>query len=116
ETARRKNPGRNCEELRTQFPPAVGLGVSSWLFPPRSFLLAVSSSEQPVSMEQLISDVRSSLRSLLKHPAYTLAIAVALALGIAGVTIVFTFLDAVVLRPLPYPDAERLVRLNSPVP
>jgi hypothetical protein len=52
-----------------------------------------------------------ALRSLHRHPGYSAAAVLSLALGIGTNTAVFSLLDALVLRPLPYPEAERLVHL-----
>ena len=62
-------------------------------------------------MQSLFKDVRYGLRSLLKHPAFTAISIVTLALGIGANTAIFTVVNAVVLRPLPYPDSERLAML-----
>lgn len=61
-------------------------------------------------------ETRHAMRTLLRTPAFSLMSLATLALGIGATTAIFTVLDAVVLRPLPYPDAERLVELSSPVP
>lgn len=60
-------------------------------------------------MDTLLQDVRFGLRQLRRTPAFTAAAVVALALGIGATTAVFTLLDRVVLRPLPYPNADRLL-------
>lgn len=61
----------------------------------------------------MISDLKYALRSLGKTPAFT-AIAIAtLALGIGASTAIFSVLDAVLLRPLPYPQQERIVALRE---
>src|SRR3954463_4689886 len=60
-------------------------------------------------MDTLIQDLRFGLRQLRRTPTFTIAAVVALALGVGATTSVFTLLDRVVLRPLPYPDADRLV-------
>jgi putative ABC transport system permease protein len=62
-------------------------------------------------MDSLLQDVRFGWRLLRRTPGFTLAAVMALALGIGATAAVFTLLDRVVLRPLPYPDPDRLVML-----
>lgn len=62
-------------------------------------------------MSVLAQDVRYALRALRRAPAFTLAALVTLTLGIGGTTAIFSVVDAVVLRELPYPEAHRLVAL-----
>jgi putative ABC transport system permease protein len=59
-------------------------------------------------MDTLLQDVRFGWRLLRRTPGFTIAAVLALALGIGATTAVFTLLDRVVLRPLPYPDPDRL--------
>jgi predicted permease len=54
-------------------------------------------------------EVRQTIRRLQSTPGFTLAVILPLSLGIGSTTALFTILNAVVLRPLPYPDPERLV-------
>ena len=62
------------------------------------------------------ADVLHGLRVLLQRPGFTAAVLVTLALGIGANTAVFTILDTALLRPLPYAEPERLVRIweNNP--
>jgi putative ABC transport system permease protein len=53
--------------------------------------------------------MRQSVRALLKAPGFSLTVIVTLALGIGANTAIFTVINAVLLRPLPYADADRLV-------
>ena len=65
----------------------------------------------------LFQDVRYALRSFLRAPGFTLVALVTLALGIGGTTAIFSIVDGVVLRPLPYSDPDRIVeiiRANAP--
>jgi len=67
-------------------------------------------------MDGLLRDLRYAVRTLMKSPGFTLVAVLTLALGIGASTAVYTALERVVLDPLPYPDANRLVQLKSAVP
>src|SRR2546429_10022178 len=60
-------------------------------------------------METFFKDLRYGIRSLLKQPAFTLVAVSTLALAIGGNSAMFTVVNAVLLRPLQYPDAARIV-------
>ena len=72
-------------------------------------------------LEDLIRDIKHSIRGMRRTPGFALAVVLTLAVGVGGNTAIFSVVDQVLLRPLPYPEGERLVRiyersLNAPNP
>jgi predicted permease len=68
---------------------------------------------QVVWLEQFLQDARYALRTLRHQPAFTLVVVATLALGIGMNTAVFSVLNTVLFRPLPYPNADRLFWLAN---
>lgn len=64
-------------------------------------------------LDQTMQDLRTALRGLRKSAGFTAVAILSLGVGIGAATTIFSFVNAVFLRPLPYPGAERLVVLNE---
>jgi predicted permease len=66
---------------------------------------------QWTQLESFLSDLKFTLRRLLKSPGFTLTVLLTLAIGIGANTAVFTVVDSILFKPLPYPGSDRLVSL-----
>ena len=69
-----------------------------------------------VWLDRLWQDVRFGLRMLRRNPAFTVVAVATLALGIGANTAIFTVIDAVLLRPLPFPEPDRVVWVTELMP
>ncbi len=67
-------------------------------------------------MDSIAKDLKYALRSLLRYPTFTVVAVITLALGIGANTAIFTVVNAVLLRPLPYQNAERLMMIGTSTP
>jgi putative ABC transport system permease protein len=62
-------------------------------------------------MDALLDDLRQAVRALRKSPVFAATVVVTLALGIGANTAIFSVFNTVVLKPVPFPEADRLVQL-----
>src|SRR5262245_49043077 len=67
-------------------------------------------------MKTLWQDMRYGLRMLINKPGFTLTAVITLALGIGATSTIFSFVNGILLRPLPYQDSERLVLVDETAP
>ena len=121
-------PGRADEDFRAELESHLALhtdqGVRSGLTPEearRQALIRLGGAEQtrqayreratlPLA-ESVMQDVHFALRQMRKAPGFTLTAVLTLALGIGANAIIYTLVDSILLRPLPYPEQQRLVQI-----
>ena len=93
-------------------PPPLGGRLSLGLRVLTSLIDALWERKETMTMSGLLNDVRIALRSLGRSPAFLAITVLTLALGIGANTAVFTLVDGVLLRPLPFPEADELLSLR----
>ena len=64
-------------------------------------------------IENILQDIRYSFRLITKNPVFTLVVLLTLALGIGANTAIFSFANGILIRPLPYPQSDRLVVIDE---
>src|SRR6185369_10709491 len=69
--------------------------------------------QRNTAMRVLLSNLVAGVRSMAHRPAFTIVTVLTLALGIGANTAIFSVVNAVLIKPLPYPDAGRLVAFRS---
>ena len=67
-------------------------------------------------MDSITKDLKYALRSLIRYPTFTVIAVITLALGIGANTAIFTVVNAVLLRPLPYPNSSQLMMVGLSTP
>src|SRR4029453_628457 len=89
-----------------------------WL-PPRRWIVRARAAvyrrglPKGAPMESVLQDLRHAVRLLRRRPGFTLVSVATLALGLGGSVAIFSVADAVILRPLPYTDADRLLLVRQ---
>jgi hypothetical protein len=66
-----------------------------------------------IRLERLAQDIRYGLRTLVKNPSFSLVAVATLALGIGANSVVYTLMDSILLRPLPFAQQNRLMRITG---
>ena len=105
----RAHPGSGRAAARTYWRHAISLAVRyAWRRGPGG-----AERRTPMLLDSLRQDVRFAARAYAKTPAFTVVILATLALGIGASTAIFSMVNGIVLKPLPFPDPDRLVFVNE---
>src|SRR5215510_10973729 len=101
-------PGANRREFRAEWEAELAIDSSfaraAGALPDAWYLF-----RQQWSLHMLTQDIRYAVRLLRRRPAYTVVVLLTLAVGIGATTAMFSVINGVLIRPLPYPAADRLV-------
>src|SRR5262249_49039727 len=102
------NQGRVANELRRRL-MSTFVGRGRHPFAQWSTTFQAVHASNGTMLDDLVRDVRYAARSLARSPMFSTVAVFTLALGIGANTAIFSLLDATLLRPLPYPDVDRIV-------
>jgi putative ABC transport system permease protein len=102
-----------ARELASLGVDLAGSLPAQWRRAVRSTHASIPAGPPRENMDIILQDLRFAARGLLRRPAFTVVAALTLALGIGATTSIFSVLDAVLIRALPYPHADRMVAIWS---
>ncbi len=102
--------GEMTKDFAREWAAARGLGALALVV---TAIADVSANAMRVHADILVQDVRYAVRSLRRTPGFTITAIVVAALGIGATTATFSIADHVLIRPLPFEDPDRLVRLTE---